>query len=123
MFGFLYELTPKLLKLYGPGVEFFGKGTPEELEEFETMLRNQRNEPSSNQVRAVWCECASNPLLRTVDFEKLRELANRYEFLIVVDDTIGSVANVDLLDVADVIVTSLTKSFSGYANVMAGRFV
>jgi len=76
-----------------------------------------------NRVQAVWVECASNPLLKTVDLGKLRQLADQYGFFIVVDDTIGSVANIDVLDVADIIVTSLTKSFSGYANVMAGRYV
>ncbi|EXA34633.1 hypothetical protein FOVG_14056 [Fusarium oxysporum f. sp. pisi HDV247] len=120
VFGFLYELTPKLLKMYGPGFEFFGNGTAEELEKFESVLQNQEKEDPLNRVQAVWGECASNPLLKTVDLEKLRQLADQYGFFIVVDDTIGSVANIDVLDVADIIVTSLTKSFSGYANVMAG---
>ncbi|RYC79814.1 hypothetical protein BFJ63_vAg17302 [Fusarium oxysporum f. sp. narcissi] len=121
VFGFLYELTPKLLRMYGSGLEFFGNGTREELDEFEEMLKLQRYRDPSEQVQAVWCECASNPLLRTVDLERLRRLANQYGFFLIVDDTIGSVANIDVLEVADIIVTSLTKSFSGYANVMAGR--
>ncbi|KAH7014733.1 pyridoxal phosphate-dependent transferase [Ilyonectria destructans] len=120
VFGFLYELTPKLLRMYGSGLETFGNGTREELDKFEDMLKVQKYDDPSNHVQAVWCECASNPLLKTVNLEKLRQLANKYGFFIVVDDTIGSVANIDVLDVADIIVTSLTKSFSGYANVMAG---
>lgn len=121
VFGFLYELTPKLLGMYGTSLEFFGNGTRKELDSFEDMLKVQKYDDPSNRVQAVWCECASNPLLKTVNLEKLRQLANKYGFFIVVDDTIGSVANIDVLDVADIIVTSLTKSFSGYANVMAGR--
>jgi cystathionine beta-lyase/cystathionine gamma-synthase len=35
----------------------------------------------------------------------------------VIDDTIGSFCNVDVSPVADVIMTSMTKSLSGYANV------
>jgi cystathionine beta-lyase/cystathionine gamma-synthase len=35
----------------------------------------------------------------------------------VIDDTIGSFCNIDVLPVADVVVTSITKSLSGYANV------
>ncbi|KAF5227856.1 hypothetical protein FANTH_14661 [Fusarium anthophilum] len=123
VFGFLYELTPKLLRLYGSGLEFFGNGTREELDEFEEMLKLQRYRDPSNQVQAVWCECASNPLLKTVDLERLRRLADQYGFFLIVDDTIGSVANIDVLEVADIIVTSLTKSFSGYANVMAGSVI
>jgi cystathionine gamma-synthase len=37
-----------------------------------------------------------------------------------IDDTIASFANIDLLPVADVIMSSTTKAFSGYANVMGG---
>jgi cystathionine beta-lyase/cystathionine gamma-synthase len=33
---------------------------------------------------------------------------------------VGSFASVDVLDVADIIITSFTKSFSGLANVMGG---
>jgi cystathionine gamma-synthase len=43
--------------------------------------------------------------------------------LLVVDETIGSFCNIDVLPVADVVITSLTKSFSGYANVMGGAAV
>ncbi len=35
----------------------------------------------------------------------------------VIDDTIGSFCNIDVSPVADVIITSITKSLSGYANV------
>lgn len=35
----------------------------------------------------------------------------------VIDDTIGSFCNIDVSPVADAIITSITKSLSGYANV------
>ena len=37
-----------------------------------------------------------------------------------VDDTVASFCNLDVLPVADAIISSLTKSFSGYADVMGG---
>lgn len=40
-----------------------------------------------------------------------------------IDDTIGSFANIDVLPVADFVISSLTKSFSGYADVIAGSVV
>lgn len=46
--------------------------------------------------------------------------AQKYGFYIVVDETVASFCNVDVLPVADAIITSLTKSFSGYADVMGG---
>jgi cystathionine gamma-synthase len=55
----------------------------------------------------------------------LRKLADEYDFVLAVDDTIGSFCNIDVLGEgrADILVSSLTKSFSGYADVMAGSVV
>jgi cystathionine gamma-synthase len=63
--------------------------------------------------QAIWCECPSNPLLWTPDLQRIRRLADQYDLAVIVDDTIGSSANVDVSSAADVVVTSLTKSFSG----------
>jgi cystathionine gamma-synthase len=49
--------------------------------------------------------------------------ADKHGFFLVVDDTIGSFCNIDVLPVADVIVSSLSKSFSGYADLLAGSIV
>ncbi|KAF2126172.1 PLP-dependent transferase [Dothidotthia symphoricarpi CBS 119687] len=121
VFGFPYELTLKLVQKYGLGYKFYGFGTEAELDEFEDYLADEWQQ--HRMVQSVWCECASNPLLRTVNFQRIRRLADTYGFVVVVDETIGSFANVDLAGIADVIVTSLTKSFSGKANVMAGSIV
>lgn len=37
-----------------------------------------------------------------------------------VDDTLSSFCNIDVLSAADVVMSSLTKSFSGYADLLAG---
>jgi cystathionine gamma-synthase len=118
VFGFPYELTLKTQQDFAKGCSFFGLGTVEEMELLEDYLHMLAQQETT--IQAVWCECASNPLLRTVDLERMRRLADRYGFLVIVDDTIGSSANVDVLGVADIVVTSLTKSFSGLADVMAG---
>lgn len=68
-------------------------------------------------------EFPSNPLLRSPNLRRLRALADKYEFLIVVDETIGNFVNVEVMPYADVVVSSLTKVFSGDANVMGGRSV
>lgn len=121
VFGFPYELTLKLVHKYGVNAKFYGFGTPTELNEFESYLAAELREGRT--IQSVWCECASNPLLRTVDLERIRHLADMYGFVVVVDETIGSFANVDVAGVADIIVTSLTKSFSGRANVMGGSVI
>ena len=56
------------------------------------------------------------------NLRRLRELADQYDFLIVIDETIGNFANVGVLPYADVVVSSLSKIFSGAVNVMGGRY-
>ncbi|KAA8647921.1 uncharacterized protein ATNIH1004_006623 [Aspergillus tanneri] len=94
MLGFPYELTIKMI---------------------EAM-----NSRKGQKIQSVWCECPNNPMLRTSNLKRVRKLANQYDFIFVVDDTIGSFANVDVMDVADIVVTSLSKYFNGFADVLAG---
>ncbi|RMZ86618.1 hypothetical protein DV736_g6151, partial [Chaetothyriales sp. CBS 134916] len=121
VFGFLYELTPKLLQLYSESFHFYGFGTEAEIDQLE--IRLEENQKSNRPVQSVWCECPSNPLLHSVNLTRLRRLANKYLFALIVDETIGTFANLDLLPVADVLITSLTKAFSGNADVMGGSVV
>ena len=70
---------------------------------------------------ALFCEFPGNPLLKTPDLGRIRKLANQYDFAVVVDETIGNFLNVNILPAADIVVSSLTKIFSGDSNVMGGR--
>ena len=72
------------------------------------------------QLAAVFSEAPSNPLLRTADLAGLRNLLEPAGVPLVVDDTVATAANLDLLRVADATTTSLTKLFSGAGDVMAG---
>ena len=49
--------------------------------------------------------------------------AKTHGFVLIVDDTVGSFANVDVIMHSDMLLTSLTKSFSGKSNVMGGSIV
>ena len=71
---------------------------------------------------SLFTEFPSNPLLRSADLPRIRELADKYDFLVVVDETIGNFMNVEVLKYADIVVSSLTKIFSGAANCMGGRY-
>jgi cystathionine gamma-synthase len=72
---------------------------------------------------ALFCEFPGNPLLKSPDIATIRRLANDHDFAIVVDDTIGNFLNVNVLQYVDIVVSSLTKIFSGSSNVMGGRCV
>ncbi|KIX93390.1 uncharacterized protein Z520_10809 [Fonsecaea multimorphosa CBS 102226] len=121
LFGFSFHSTIHVLEDFGPGVEFFGLGSDQDLDRLEKHLATQQG--LGGKVQAIWAESPSNPLLSTPDLRRLRQLADEYSALLVVDDTVGGFCNVDVLGAADIVVTSLTKSFSGYADVMAGSAV
>ena len=72
---------------------------------------------------SVFCESPTNPLLATPNLEALRNLTRRHESILIVDDTLRACSENSLLPQCDIIVTSLTKYFSGYGNLLAGALV
>lgn len=116
-YGFPYTDTLKILQKWGKGCHFFGRGGAEDLEGLTKLLE------SGEKVLALFCEFPSNPLLKTPDLVTLRKLADQYDFAIVVDETVGNFVNVHVLPYADIVVSSLTKVFSGDCNVMGGSLV
>ncbi|PNP82112.1 hypothetical protein FNYG_04565 [Fusarium nygamai] len=69
---------------------------------------------------ALFTEFPGNPLLGSVDLERIKILSDEFSFLFVVDDTVGTSVNVDVISHCDVVCTSLTKMFSGGCNVIGG---
>lgn len=117
-YGFPYIDTLKVLEKFGPsGCLFYGRGDSEDLDDLERRLQ------VGERFLALFCEFPSNPLLRTPDIYRIRRLADTYNFLIVVDETIGNFLNVHVLPHADILVSSLTKIFSGDSNVMGGAAI
>lgn len=117
-FGFPYVDTLNILKKFGPGVHFFGFGDDESLEDMESQLKS-----GEIKITALFCECPSNPLLKTPNLKKIRELADEYNFAVVIDETVGNFVNIHVLPYADIVASSLTKVFSGDSNVMAGSLI
>ncbi|KAF5534598.1 cystathionine gamma-synthase [Fusarium mexicanum] len=103
------------------GLKHFGKVDKQGLSAFEDWLKHEKEE--GRPVSHAFVEVPGNPTLETVDTKRLKELSEEYGFFLIVDDTISGFANVDVLSSSDVLLSSLTKSFSGYANVMGGSIV
>ncbi|KAF8629819.1 hypothetical protein AX15_003264 [Amanita polypyramis BW_CC] len=123
-FGFPYTDTLKILQKWGPGCHFFGLGVDSDIDEFEAMLEKAKVErPNERPVMALFTEFPSNPLLRSANLPRLRALADKYDFAIVVDETIGNIVNVEVIQYVDIVVSSLSKIFSGESNVMGGSLV
>ncbi|KAF4969733.1 hypothetical protein FSARC_3076 [Fusarium sarcochroum] len=114
IFGFLYVDTFKVLsKIYGFDCKLYG-ATPSDLDVLEADLA------AGLELSALFTEFPGNPLLGSVDLERIHRLASDHQFLFVVDDTVATSVNVELVSYCDVVCTSLTKMFSGSCNVMGG---
>ncbi|KAH6917798.1 cystathionine gamma-synthase [Coprinopsis sp. MPI-PUGE-AT-0042] len=123
-FSFPYTDTLKVLEKWGPGCHFFGNGLDSDIDELEKLLEAEvSSNPGSRPVLALITEFPSNPLLRSADLPRLRQLADKYDFLIIIDETVGNLVNVKVLQYADIVVSSLTKVFSGESNVMGGSLI
>lgn len=116
-YGFPYIDTLKILEKFGPGCLFYGFGSSEDLDDLEKRLG------SGEKYLALFTEFPGNPLLRSPDLRRIRELADKYDFVVVIDETVGNFLNVNVLPYADVVVSSLTKVFSGDSNVMGGSAI
>jgi len=116
-FGFPYVDTLKILEKFGPGCLFYGNGSSEDLDALEVRLK------AGERFLALFCEFPSNPSLKCPDLKRIRKLADTYDFGVVVDETIGNFINVHVLPYADIVVSSLTKIFSGECNVMGGSSI
>lgn len=104
-----------MLQRWSPGCVTFFDDPDTNLANLEEYLG------TGSSLAALFCEVPSNPLLQSPNLARVRELADRHGFLIVVDDTVGTFVNVDVFKFVDVVTTSLSKLFSGSANVMGGR--
>ena len=89
---------------------------PQTLAEVEAAL-------DQHQPAAVIVELPSNPLLRCVNLPEIAALAHVRGIPVIADDTIGSGLNINALPHADLVFSSLTKSFAGRGDVLAGGLV
>ncbi len=116
-FGFPYVDTLKIQQRFpAASVEFLPIGDDADIAKLELQCK-------TSPPVAVFCEVPTNPLLETPNLPRLRSIADRHDILLVVDDTLAACGNLQVLRYADLLVTSLTKYFSGYGNVLAGSLV
>ncbi|MFM7752476.1 MAG: PLP-dependent transferase [Opitutaceae bacterium] len=71
-------------------------------------------------VAGVIAEVPTNPLIQTPDLPALGELCRRHGALLIVDPSIASIHNVNVLPHADVLVASLTKYDASEGDLTAG---
>jgi cystathionine gamma-synthase len=115
---FPYVDVLKLQQTFGSGAHFLPMINEAEHEELRLLL-------SAEKIAGIFCEAPSNPLLRCIDFPRLLALRadTQPEVPLIVDDTISTSVHADACRVADVVTSSLTKTFSGAGDVLAGSVI
>lgn len=115
--GFPYLDALKVQEVWGPGCHFYPQGSSQCVDEIEALLEQ------GEKISFCLTEFPGNPLLQTVDLERLSKILRKHKVPLMVDDTIASFYNTDLAPHADVILTSLTKWFNGGGNAAGGSLV
>tara|TARA_B100000700_G_C14983260_1_gene827469 strand:- start:253 stop:1725 length:1473 start_codon:yes stop_codon:yes gene_type:complete len=111
--GFPYVDVLKLPKVIFSGSDLL-------LSTNQQIIENQLDKKKPS---AVIVEIPSNPLLRCVDLPLIAKLAHSRNIPVIVDDTVGSSLNVNTIPYADLIFSSLTKSFAGRGDILAGSLI
>ncbi|KAF8207701.1 pyridoxal phosphate-dependent transferase [Mycena galopus ATCC 62051] len=115
----LYCDSYKFLELTSSaGYHLFNNDT---IDELETLLA--AGTPENPAILALYTDFPGNPHLYSADIIRLRGLADRHNFPIIVDETVAGYLNTQILPYCDIVVASLTKFFSGHANVLGGAMM
>lgn len=76
-----------------------------------------------DRIAGIFTEVPTNPLIQTPDVPWLATLARRHGALVLLDPSVTSAFNLDVLPHGDILVTSLTKYTASDGDVMAGLVV
>jgi cystathionine gamma-synthase len=74
-------------------------------------------------VASIITEITTNPLIQTVDLPWLYDLCKKYTIILIVDTTIATPFNINILPFCDIAVESLTKFASGGCDVLMGAII
>ncbi|MFA5720654.1 MAG: aminotransferase class I/II-fold pyridoxal phosphate-dependent enzyme [Aliarcobacter sp.] len=115
-FGWLYLDTTNIVNHYFEESRVFYDVT--DLKSLEIYL-----EENKNRVLSIITEVPTNPLVKTPNLKKLRELCDKYNIVLVIDSTFATPYNLNLKPYADIFVESLTKFACGNADVLMGAII
>ncbi len=117
--GWLYVDTIRILESsMGTSEESLVWYDVEDLEGFAAHF-----DPLADEIAGIVTEAPTNPLVQTANLVQLRELADRWGCALIIDPTVAGTSSVNVLPMADVVVTSLTKYAVQDADVMSGAVI
>ena len=114
--GWLYLDTIEIIKKYSDDKYF--QITTNNLDELESWLEVHQRE-----VAGVFTEVPNNPLIQCLDIQRLRKITLKYEIPVIIDATIATPFNMEVLAYSDIVTDSLTKFACGHGDVMMGAIV
>lgn len=74
-------------------------------------------------IAGLVTEVPTNPLIQTCDLAQVREIATANGVVLVVDPTLATPYNIDVLGESDLVVNSLTKFAANQGDVMSGALI
>lgn len=90
---------------------------------FDLAALHQLLSTEGNRIAAVVTEAPTNPLIQTVNLPALHALCRAHGVTLIVDPTLASPLNIEVLPHADVVVNSLTKYAASEGDVIFGATV
>ena len=108
-FGGTYTLVNETMKRFGVKSSFCGIENFKQIE--DTLQRG---------IHMVIIETVGNPSLELPDLPRIIELCNKYETLLVVDNTVTPLTIRPLEMGADIVIHSTTKAMSGHSAALGG---
>jgi cystathionine gamma-synthase len=116
--GWLYLDTIAILKKFtAPGDYIYARDV------FDRATIEHLFTEYGPRIAGIVTEVPTNPLIQTPDLPWLVALARRHGAALILDPTVSSAFNVNLLPYADVVTTSLTKYAASEGDVIAGLAV
>lgn len=114
VYGGTYRLFTKVFAKFNFQFEFMNM---DDLQVLEKALQ-------VGDVKVLWVETPTNPLLKIVDIRTLAQLSKKYGVKLVVDNTFATPYLQNPLDLgADVVVHSSTKYLGGHSDVIGGAVI
>lgn len=113
LYGGTFRLFTKIFQKYGIKFHFIDLTNTSQIEKY-----------INKNTKMIWVETPTNPMLSIIDIEKISELKNGKNILLVVDNTFATPYLQKPLDLgADIVMHSATKYLGGHSDLVAGALV
>jgi cystathionine gamma-lyase/homocysteine desulfhydrase len=113
VYGGSYRLMTSVLNRFKLGHSFVDTSDPAKV---EAAIKEN--------TKALFIETPTNPLLKITDLKKMKEIADKHNLLLIVDNTFATPYWQKPLDYgADIVLHSATKYIGGHSDVVSGLVV